>query len=75
MWRKFATSLVLAGCAAGIPGQALAQVQNPPWDTWFGQWSMWGGWSSWWWICPLMMALMMLAMMFACRLMCSRHRQ
>jgi uncharacterized membrane protein len=74
MRRKLAILLVLLGSAASPPARAFAQAQNPSWDTWFGPWFMWGGWSSWWWICPLMMALMMLVMMFACRFMCSSHR-
>jgi uncharacterized membrane protein len=74
MRRKLAILLVLLGSAASPPARAFAQAQNPSWDTWFGPWFMWGGWSSWWWICPLMMVLMMLVMMFACRFMCSSHR-
>ena len=74
MRRKLAILLVLLGSAASPPARAFAQAQNPSWDTWFGPWFMWGGWSSWWWICPLMMVIMMLVMMFACRFMCSSHR-
>jgi uncharacterized membrane protein len=73
MWRKLAIFLVL-GSAASVPARALAQPQNPAPDSWFGPWPMWGGWPSWWWICPLMMVLMMLVMMFACRFMGSWHR-
>jgi uncharacterized membrane protein len=74
MWRKLAIFLIPVGSAASLAERAYAQAQNPPWDAWFGPWPMWGGWSSWWWICPLMMVLMMLAMLFACRFMGSWHR-
>jgi hypothetical protein len=72
MWRKIAISLAPLGGAAMLP--ASAQAQSPSWDTWFGPWSMWGAWSSWWWICPLMLVLMVLVMMAACRFMCSWQR-
>jgi hypothetical protein len=74
MWRKSAIYLASVGSAAILPKLAFAQAPNPPADTWFGPWLMWGSWSSWWWICPLMMVLMMLVMMFACRFMCAWHR-
>jgi hypothetical protein len=76
MWRRLAIFLILLGSALSAPVQAFAQAQqpsSPPWG--FGPWFMWGGgWSSFWWICPLMMFAMMLAMMFACRFMGSWHR-
>ena len=82
MWRKLAILLIPVGGAAILSARAYAQAPNPPWETWFGPWSspwsspwsMWDGWASWWWICPLMMVLMMLAMLFACRFMGSWHR-
>ena len=78
MWRKLAILLIPVGSAASLSARAYAQAPNPPWETWFGPWSSpwstWGGWTSWWWICPLMMVLMMLAMLFACRFMGSWHR-
>jgi uncharacterized membrane protein len=74
MGRKIAILLVLVGGAASAPAQALAQAQNPPADNWPGPWFMWGAWPSWWWICPLMMVVIMLVMMFACRFMWSRRR-
>ena len=78
MWRKISIYLILLGNATSLPVLAFAQTQPPsapPWDYWFGPGFMWGGgWSSLWWICPLMMVVMMLAMMFACRFMCFRRR-
>jgi uncharacterized membrane protein len=73
MRRQLAIFLTLGGSALGLPARAFAQAQNPSSDTWFGPWFMWGGWSSWWWICPLMVVLMILAMILACRFMCSSH--
>ena len=76
MWWRFLAFFALCGGALVAPMRALAQSQQPsapPADYWFGPWFMWG-WSSFWWICPLMMVAMMLAMMFACRFMCSWHR-
>jgi uncharacterized membrane protein len=52
---------------------AMAQEQAPRGSYWPGPWFMGDGWS-FWWICPLMMVAMMLVMMFACRFMCSWHR-
>jgi uncharacterized membrane protein len=78
MWWKLSIFLMLCGCAIGAPLRAFAQTQQPsapPWDTWSGPWFMGGGgWFSFWWICPLMMVVMMLAVMFACRFMHSRQR-
>jgi hypothetical protein len=78
MWRKISIYLILLGNAISLPVRAFAQTQQPsapPWDYWFGPGFMWGGgWSSFWWICPLMVVVMMLAMMFAYRFMCSRRR-
>lgn len=73
MRRQLAIFLILVGSAGSLPARALAQAQNPSSDTWFGPSFMWGGWSSWWWICPLMMVVMILVMIFACRFMCSSH--
>lgn len=73
MRRQLAIFLILVGSAGSLPARALAQAQNPSSDTWFGPSFMWGGWSSWWWICPLMMVVMILVMILACRFMCSSH--
>ena len=76
MWRKIPIYLIPLDNAISLPVQAFAQTQQPsapPWDYWFGPGFMWG-WSSFWWICPLMMVVMMLAMMFAGRFMWSRRR-
>ena len=78
MWRKLAVFLILFGNALSPQGPAFGQTQQPsvpqP-DYWFGPGFMWGGgWSSYWWICPLMMVIMMLVMMFACRFMGSWRR-
>jgi hypothetical protein len=68
MWRKLAVFLALVGSAIGVPARAFAQWRTAQADDWFGPWFMWGGgWSSLWWICPLMMLAMMLVMMFVCR--------
>jgi hypothetical protein len=78
MWRKLTSFLILSCIMIAHSVPAIAQTQQPagpPPDYWPGPWFMWsGGWSSWWWICPLMMIGMMLVMMFACRFMCSWHR-
>ena len=78
MWRKLSVFLILFGSAISAPVRTFAQTQQPsapPWDYGSGPWFMWGGgWFSFWWICPLMMVVMMLAMMFACRFMFSRRR-
>lgn len=78
MWWKLLAFLTLCGGALSAPVSALAQTQQPsapPGDYWFGPGFMWGGgWSSFWWICPLMMVVMMAGMMFACQFMCSWHR-
>ncbi len=77
MWRKLSIFLFLFGSAISLPVRAFAQTQQPPLpprDYWFGPGFMWGGDWSFWWICPLMMVVMMLAMMFAFRFMCSWHR-
>ena len=73
MRRQLAIFLILVGSAGGLPARAFVQAQDPSSDTWFGPWFMWGGWLSWWWICPLMMVLMILVMVLACRFMCSSH--
>jgi hypothetical protein len=74
MWRKLAVFLALA---IGVSARAFAQSWGPRADDWFGPWFTWtGGWSSWWWLCPLMMVLMMLAMMFGCRVIgCGWNRE
>jgi hypothetical protein len=74
MRRKLAVFLSLLGSAASPPAPALAQAQDPFWKAWSGPWFMGVGWPSWWLICPLMMGLIILVMMFACRFMCSPHR-
>jgi hypothetical protein len=77
MWRKLAVFLIPFGNALGAQGPAFGQTQQPsvpqP-DYWFGPGFMWGGGWSYWWICPLMMAIMLLVMMFACRFMGSWRR-
>jgi hypothetical protein len=78
MWWRLSIFLILLCNAINSPMRAFGQTQQPsipqP-DYWFGPGFMWsGGWSSFWWICPLMMVVMMLAMMFAYRFMCSWHR-
>ena len=68
MWRIIPALFVLGGLATA----AHAQQPQPEWR-WPGPWFM--DWSSFWWICPLMMVGMMLVMMFACRFMgCGWHR-
>jgi hypothetical protein len=77
MWRKLAVFLALVGSVISLPARAFAQGWGPRAEDWFGPWAMWsGGWSSWWWICPLMMIAMMAVMMFVCRFFmgCCRHR-
>jgi hypothetical protein len=78
MWWKHSILLKLLGSAISLPVPAFAQTQQPsapPWDYGFAPWFMGGGgWFSFWWICPLMMVVMMLALMFACRFMGSWHR-
>jgi hypothetical protein len=77
MWRLLAF-FILCDAALGLPAPAMAQTQQPsvpPADYGFGPWLMWGGgWSSFWWICPLIMLAMILAIVFACRFMCAWHR-
>jgi hypothetical protein len=76
MWWTLLAFLALCEGVLMAPVRALAQTQQPPApppDYWYGPGFMWG-WSSFWWICPLMMVVMMLAMMFACRFMGSWHR-
>ena len=74
MWRKLAIFSGVFGSAVNLPLPTFSQTQNPPWDTWYGPWFMWSGGWSWWWVCPLIMLLMILAMMFFCRFMASgRH--
>ncbi len=68
MRRTLAIFLILFGTAVSLPATALAQSQNPSWDSWYGPWFM-GGWSSWWWICPLLLLLMLAVMMFGRRCM------
>ena len=67
MWRKISLFLILLGNAISLPVLAFAQTQQPPVPTpdyWFGPGFMWsGGSTSFWWICPIMMVVMMLAMM------------
>jgi hypothetical protein len=75
MWRKLSVFLIVLGNTLSPQGPALGQAQQPQQDYWFGPGFMWGGgWSSYWWICPLMMVIMMLVMMFACRFMGSWRR-
>jgi hypothetical protein len=77
MWRKLSIFLILFGSAISLPVRVFAQTQSPvpTSDYWFGPGFMWvGGWFSIWWICPLMMVVLMLAMMFACRFMRSWPR-
>ena len=73
MRRRLAIFLILVCIAGSLPARAFAQAQNPSSDNWFGPSFMWGGWSSWWWICRLMMVVMILVMILACRFMCSSH--
>ena len=74
MWRMFSVLIILIG-AVNYPVHTVAQTQQPPAppDYWFGPWFMWNGGWSFWWICPLMMVVMMLVMMFACRFMYTGH--
>ena len=78
MWRNLSVFFIMLGSAPIPLGPAFGQAQQPPQpqpDYWFGPGFMWGGgWSSYWWICPLMMVVMMLGMMFACRFMSSGRR-
>jgi hypothetical protein len=70
---KISIYLILLGSAIGLPAHALAQTQQPSADNWYGPgFMLGGGWSSFWWTCPLMMLAMVLAMIFGCRFLCSR---
>jgi hypothetical protein len=76
MRRQLAIFLIPVGSAGSLPARVFAQAQDLSSDTWFGPWFMgsgWSSWSSWWWICPLMMVVMRLVMILACRFMSSSH--
>ncbi len=72
MWHRILSFFVTLAIA-GVPLAAAAQTQPAPADYWYGPWFM-GGWMSFWWICPLMMLVVLAVMMFAGRFMCDWHR-
>jgi hypothetical protein len=68
MCKRLSAILLLCLIAVSQSLPAMAQQTAPQPPQWAGPWSMWsdGVWWQFWWICPLIFMLMIIACMFFC---------